>query len=321
VPGVSSTEAQIFQNGEFVLGSADKSIVYLLQLDGTKKTLPVSLPQPLLGSFTHNLDPGPHGILAEFNGTDSLGGSVDDIAAEISPFTTTAPDQIYDMAAIISNYMSKNGDDPTKFVRPGRDWFHLNSAVYDPSDQSVILSSRENFLIKVGYKTHEIIWIFGDPTKYWYTFPSLKAKAITLTGGGLYPIGQHGVTFTSDGHLMVFNNGFQSQNQPNGAPRGVNLSYSAVSVYTIDAKNMSAIVNWKFDYGQKLLSQICGNSYEAGNSYLVDFAATYGWHRARLVGIDSSQNVAFDFEYMSPDSCGTAWNAIPAPFEDLQITN
>ena len=77
------------------------------------------------------------------------------------------------------------------FVRPGVDWFHNNSAIYDPSDDSIIVSSRENFVIKLDHKTGQIIWIFGDPTKYWYTFPSLRAKALTLAPGGLYPIGQH----------------------------------------------------------------------------------------------------------------------------------
>ena len=111
------------------------------------------------------------------------------------------------MADILTTYMQNNGDDPSAFVRPGIDWFHVNASTYDPSDNSVIVSSRENFLIKVDYSTHDIVWIFGDPTKYWYTFPSLRAKALTLDAGGDYPIGQHGVSITSDGYVMVFNDG------------------------------------------------------------------------------------------------------------------
>jgi len=320
VPGVTLTQAQYFENGEFVLGSLKTPVVNLLQLDGTQTTLPVNLPQPLLASFSHNLDPGPNGILAEFNGTDDLGGSIDDIVADISPFTTDAPDQVFDMADIIGNYMTKNGDTASDFVRPGIDWFHVNAATYDPSDKSVIISSREDFLIKVDYATHDIIWIFGDPTKYWYTFPSLKAKALTLVGGGLYPIGQHGTSITSDGHLMIFNDGYGSANQPVGQSAGVSRTYSAVTAYTINASALTATVAWNFDYGQTIQSQICGSSYEAGRSYLVDFATADNWHQARLVGLDSSQNVVFDFEYQSPATCGAAWNAIPVPFEDLQIT-
>ena len=58
----------------------------VLQFDGTQSTPQTDLPQPLLASFTHNIDPGPSGVLAEFNGTDDLGDSIDDIVAEIAPF-------------------------------------------------------------------------------------------------------------------------------------------------------------------------------------------------------------------------------------------
>jgi len=318
--GVTLVQAQYFENGEFVTGDLENPLVYRIQLDGKQTTLPAKLPQPLLYSFTHNIDPGPNGLLAEFNGTDDLGASSDDIVAEISPLTTDAPDQTYDMADIIANYMTKNGDDASAFVRPGVDWFHLNAVTYDPSDQSLIISSRENFLIKVDYTTHEIVWIFGDPTKYWYTFPSLRAKALTLVGGGLYPMGQHATSITSDGYLMIFNDDFGSLNQPAGQPAGVSLNYSAVTAYSIDASAMTANVAWNFDYGQTVLSQVCGSSYEAGKSYLVTYSTAYGWTQTRLVGLDSSRNAVFDFQYESPQTCGTAWNAIPVPFEDLQIT-
>jgi hypothetical protein len=82
------------------------------------------------------------------------------------------------------------------------------------------------FVIKIDYDTGDIIWILGDPTKYWYTFPSLRAKALTITNGGLYPMGQHAPSVTSTGLLMVFNNGAESFNQPAGAPVGGTLAYS-----------------------------------------------------------------------------------------------
>jgi hypothetical protein len=169
--------------------------------------------------------------------------------------------------------MSAHGDDPTLFVRPGYDWFHSNAATYDPSDNSIIVSSREDFLIKLDYDTGDIIWILGDPTKYWYTFPSLRAKALTLQAGGLYPIGQHGVSITSKGLVMVMNDGFGSASQPSGAPTGETRMYSAVSAYSIDAAANTATEVWHFDYGQTIYSDICGSAYEASDqSVLVNYA-------------------------------------------------
>ncbi len=319
VPAVASS-AVYFANGEFVSGSQTAPTETEIQMDGTQSTPPVGLPQPLLSAFTHNIDPSPNGVLAEFSGTDNLGVSTFDIVAEISPFSNQPPIETFDMADIISTYMKNNGDDPSTFVRPGADWFHVNASAYDPSDNSVIVSSREDFLIKLNYATHEIVWILGDPTKFWYTFPSLRAKALTLNAGGDYPIGQHAITITSDGYLMVFNDGLGSTSQPAGASPGVSRTYSEVSTYTVNPVTMTAQNVWNFDYGQSIFAQLCGSSYEApGKTYLVDFATADNYKQARLVGLDSNRNVVFDFQYASPTFCGAAWNAIPIPIENLQI--
>lgn len=316
----TGTSDVYFANGQFITGSNSSLSTTLIEPDGTESPLQVNLPQPPLTSYHHNIDPGPNGLLADFNGTDSLGSSQLDILAEIVPFSNQPPVQTYDMAEILSAYMTSNGDDASAFVRPGIDWFHLNASTYDASDQSVIISSRENFLIKLDYATHDIIWIFGDPTKYWYTFPSLRAKALLLDDNtALYPVGQHAVSITSDGYVMVFNDGLGSTTQPPGEPAGITRTYSAVSVYSMNPGAMTAHQERSFDYGQTIFSEVCGSSYEMGQSYLVDFATADNLKQARLVGLDSNFNVVFDFQYPSPSPCGAAWNAIPVALEDMQI--
>ena len=320
VPGISDSMSSYFGNGAFMIGSQSSSGFTLLQLDGTQSPLPAQFPQQLR-FFTHNIDPSSNGILAEFTGADDLGPSDGDIVANIWPFLSQLPAQTFDMADILSAYMQANGDDPSAFVRPATDWFHVNASTYDPSDNSLIVSSRENFLIKVNYSTHKIIWILGDPTKYWYTFPSLRAKALTLAAGGLYPVGQHAVSITSDGYIMVMNDGFWSDKQPAGAPQGVNRTYSEVSAYSVNTAAMTAKEVWGFDDGQSIFSKLCGSAYEApGHTYLVDFAIAAGGANARLIGLDPNHHVVFDFQYTNtPPGCNAAWNAIPIPLESLQI--
>lgn len=314
-----ATPAQYFEDGEFTIGSAASSALMSLQFDGALSVLPTILPQPLMQTFTHNIDPGPspENFLAEFSGVDDLGTSTGSIVAIVSPNSSQPVIETFDLADILTSYMRANGDDPTNFVRPGVDWFHVNASVYDPSDNSVIVSSRENFLIKINCDTKEIVWIFGDPRGYWYTLPSLRAKALTLDPGADYPVGQHGVSITSDGYLMVFNDGAGSANQPtdNGFLRG----YSEVNAYSVNAAAMSAHQIWVFDYGQSIFSQICGSSYEApGHTYLVDFAAADNRKDARLVGLDSNHNVVFDFRYLG-NTCSAAWNALPINLDDMEI--
>ena len=68
----------------------------------------------------------------------------------------------WNMAHIIGAAMIAGGDDPSRFVYPTpTDWFHLNGVTYNRADDSLIVSSRENFLICLDYETTAIKWIPG----------------------------------------------------------------------------------------------------------------------------------------------------------------
>jgi arylsulfate sulfotransferase len=308
-PGTASGLASIFTDNGFVIGDQKSMATYRLELNGSFTEAVLTTPN--YSSYNHNIDPGKVGFLANIT-------TLTDVDSVISEFNYPAGfGKEWDMGALLTAYMASHGDDPTKLVRPGVDWFHSNAATYDPRDNSVIVSSRENFLIKIDYDTGDIIWIFGDPTKYWYSFPSLRAKALTLASGGLYPIGQHATSITSDGLLMIFNDGYPSINQPPGEPAGALRTYSAVSAYAIDVATLTATEVWRFDYGQSIFSGICSSSYEApGKTYLVDYAVADNDTRARLVGLDANLSVVFDFQYVSAP-CQTSWNAVPEPLEQM----
>jgi hypothetical protein len=203
-------------------------------------------------------------------------------------------------------------------VRPPNDWFHTNSAIYDARDDSLIVSSREHFVMSVDYDTGAIRWVLGDPTKYWWQFPSLRAKALTLDSGGLYPIGQHALSITHDGLLLLFNAGTPSEHQPAGAPIGESRNYSAVSAYRIDTETMTATEVWRFDYGQSLFSDHCSSAYEVGESILISYARANERQHARLVGLNSQREVVFDFQY-DARGCNTSWNAVPVPLDNMSF--
>ena len=304
-----------FEGDGFVVGDDASSRIFRFDLDGS--ITQAQLAPPAYTKLSHNLDPGKKALLGEpdvrVSGTVDVGSTLAEITGEGAGLAQWA------FADLLSAYMRDHGDDPAPFVRPGTDWFHLNSAAYDPRDDTLIASSRENFVIKVSYATGDVVWVFGDPTKYWYTFPSLRAKALALDPGGLYPIGQHAVSITSDGLLLLFDDGEQSLNQPPGAPPGASRPYSTVSAYAIDATALTAREAWRFDHGQTILSTFCSSAYEApGKSILVDYALADGGTKARIVGLDAAHNVVFDFEYPT-HFCDTAWNAEPIAFEQLSF--
>jgi hypothetical protein len=293
-----------------------------LRLDGTLTQDP--LPESAYTNFNHDIADGKQGLLAEVDAASAGVASIESNVIELQHSSSNSNNEVsvphsWDLAAILSAYMSSEGDDAAAFVRPGVDWFHSNSAIYDSSDDSIIVSSRENFVMKLDYETGAIIWILGDPTKYWYTFPSLRAKALTLAPGGLYPIGQHALSITADGLLMLFNDGTGSVNEPPGAPAGETRYFSAVSAYSIDAQARSATEVWDYDAGRQIFSAICSSAYEAGDqSLLIDYAFAHNGTQALLVGLDPHHNTVFEFAYPT-SGCDTAWNARPVALDDLQI--
>ena len=316
-PGTGSSNSSLFHGTGFVIGDAAAPQLRRLELDGAVREFPLQLPD--ITNFHHAIDAGKRGVLVELDANINGVSIIESTLADIDPDTGEVFRQ-WDLADTLSRHMQSQGDDPSTFVRPGVDWFHMNAATYDPRDDSLIVSSRENFVVKIDYASGDLVWILGDPTKYWHGFPSLAASGLVLAAGGLYPIGQHSVSITHDGLLLLFNNGLASFNQPSGAPVGENRSYSAVSAYAIDGGSRTAHEAWRFDYGQSILSDFCSSAYEsgAGASVLVSYAVADGRTHARLVGLDDNRRVVFDFEYAT-SSCDTSWNARPIAFEGLRF--
>jgi hypothetical protein len=314
--GTTNMRTSIFSANAFIVGNAASREVLQLELDGTMTTRNVM--SSTYTNFHHNIDRGKLGLLVEPDAIVNGVTVVESIVSEITPVGTVLAE--WNFETILSQYMASHGDDPLLFVRAGVDWFHVNAATFDPRDNTLIASSRENFVIKVDYQTGEVIWIFGDPTKYWHTFPSLRAKSVTLEAGGLYPIGQHAVSITPDGLLLLFNNGAASFNQPAGAPVGETRNYSAVSAYDIDWAARTAREVWRFDYDRTILSDICSSAYQSSDrSTLVSYAAAEGRTRARLVGLDPQRRVVFDFDFPAGGTCTASWNAEPIAFENLSM--
>lgn len=315
-PVVINAYSSIFDANNFLVGDQTSGALTRIQLDGNVSYATLSSPTAI--EFHHNLSPGAVGLLGEI---DALIGGVPNFGSVLVEFGSVGTvEKEWDFADIVSRYMRAHGDDPGTFVRPGIDWFHMNAAIYDLRDDSIIASSRENFVIKVDYATGNIKWIFGDPSKYWYTFPSLRAKALALQPGGLYPIGQHGLSITAAGELMLFNNGTPSFNQPVGAAIGESRLYSAVSSYVIDATQMTARQTWHFDYDKTILSDICSSASETpAGSILINYSTANSRTRSRIVGLDATHGVLFDIEYANHLYCTTSWNAEPIAFDGMKI--
>ncbi len=316
VPGTPTSNSSMLLNDGFVIGRTGAPVMTRVGFDGSVRELPLALAE--VANFHHAIHKGKSGVLAE---VDIRVGSVIDLETnllEVDP-NTGAIIKRWDVGKILADHMQAGGDDPLRFVRLGVDWFHMNSAIYDPRTDSLIISGREDFVIAIDYDSGRILWILGDPTKYWHTFPTLAAKSMTV-GSGFYPIGQHALSITHAGDLMLFNNGQASSNQPSGTPVGEQRNYSAVSIYSIDAVAMAATEIWRFDREQGVFSAFCSSAYQASvdGSTLISYSVADNGAHVRLMALDANRSLVFEFEYPTV-GCSTSWNAEPIAFDAMHI--
>jgi len=308
--GISASESIFFHNAFYIIRGV---ILYRIDLDGTVTNLHSYSGIAL--RFHHNIDPGKEGFILEFDSTSYYESMFMEVDTAGNILKT------WNMADIISAAMVAGGDDPGQFVYSSPiDWFHNNAVTYDKATDSLIVSSRENFVVSIDYETSAINWILGDMTKHWHEFSSLAAYTLALAPDSLPPIGQHAVSITYDQDLFLLDNGFNSNFQ---SPPGINRDYISPRKYQIDVEARTATEVWNFEMDQSILSPICGSVYEdAPLNYLVDYAFVGGFGAAeqfaQIVGLDASGELVFYYQYPA-NVCDTAYNSVPLHLESTKF--
>jgi arylsulfate sulfotransferase len=310
IPVAVDFSSTLFQNGVYL---ATGVTLYRMEFDGASS--PVASYPGTVAFFHHNIDYGKRGLILEADTAAQTEAT--DLEVDVDGNIL----KVWDLATIISNAMVAGGDDPSQFVSPApRDWFHNNAVAYRKSDDSLVISSRENFVICIDYNTGAIKWILGDPTKKWFQFASLRQFALTLGPGTLPPIGQHSVSFTDDDKLLLFDDG---QNSLNHVPAGQQRNYSAPRKYDINLTTRVATEIWNYPNGQSLFSAFCSSIYEdSPDNYLIDYSIISNLRESpamELIGLSASGTPVFDYRY-STVGCNSAWNAIPVHLDSMRFT-
>jgi hypothetical protein len=305
--GVGAQNCILFDNAFYVTSG---TMLLRTEFDGV--TIPVADYSGIgVIGFHHNIDRGREGMILDVD----TGAETESVNLEVDAAGNVL--RTWNLANIISAAMIAGGDDPSQFVYPSpNDWFHNNACAYRSSDNSLIVSSRENFVIALDYDSGTIKWILGDPTKHWYQFPSLRAFSLSLASGTLPPIGQHAISMSGD-QLLLFDDGAGSNFQQ---PPGETRTYSAPRKYQIDLGAFEATETWHYYPDPSVYSPFCSSVYEdAPENYLIDYTLGGPFIYTGVVGLDTSGNVAFNYQYDELDACGTAWNAIQVHWENLNL--
>ena len=185
----------------------------------------------------------------------------------------------------------KFGDIPG--TGPGRNWAHVNSIDYDPTDDSIILSARHQGIVKIG-RDHQVKWILASPVGWKKGLAErvltpvdkngkpLKCEGSQCEGGFDWSWTQHTAwridsKSTKDViYLSVFDNGDARGMEQPPLPT---MKYSRAVVYKIDQKKMTVEQIWEVgkDLGYDYFSPVTGiTKYMDDKDTMLVFWSTAG---------------------------------------------
>ena len=185
--------------------------------------------------------------------------------------TKKAPGKKWDMRAVVP--VNRAVFPPDYGMDPATDWFHVNAIAIDPRDKNLLISGRNQGVVKVDQQNN-LQWILAPHVGYgkagfdqqgFETAPFLLT-AVDASGKPYpqdiqegrasaadfdWPMGQHAVTVLDNGHLLLFDNGLRRHYQPG-------LSYSKAVEFEIDeeAKTIRQVWQYGRERGMEMSSPI-----------------------------------------------------------------
>ena len=149
----------------------------------------------------------------------------------------------------------------------GRNWAHVNSVDYDPTDDSIIISSRhQSAIVKIG-RDKKVKWIVGSHEGWTGDFAKRLLKPVDASGNPIecdeyYNVCKKDFDWTWTQHtawridaksdkrwfyLSVFDNGDGRGMEQPALP---DMKYSRAVVYKIDQKKMTIEQVWEYGKGR-----------------------------------------------------------------------
>lgn len=143
-----------------------------------------------------------------------------------------------------------------------RDWTHGNGLSYDASDDSVLISLRnQSAVLKVDRQTNEIKWILGNHQGW---PEGLQDKLLTPIGKLRWPAYQHNPRMTPQGTVIMFDN------RAHGGAMAYEESLPP-------DQGWSRAVEFEIDEENKTVKQIWSSAEGQEGDYCYSFAMSEAW--------------------------------------------
>ena len=187
------------------------------------------------------------------------------------------------------------------------DWLHMNGLAYDPSDNSIIVSGKNQGLIKISWED-ELQWIMA-PKKGWGVsgrnedgFETTPYLLTAVNSEGLpynnkvqsgdesapdfdFPWGQHAPEVLSNGNIILYDNGFTR----NFIQK---VNYSRAVEYKVNKENMTVQQNWQYgkERGSKFFSMLISDVDYLPISKNILVTSGFIYHNAKIVEVNYPEN-------------------------------
>jgi arylsulfate sulfotransferase len=131
---------------------------------------------------------------------------------------------------------------PRLWVEQKNDWCHLNSIQFDPTDNTLLISSKlQYFISKIDYDSGDIKWILGNHENWkepWQPYLLTPLNFDTTAHPDQdYTYAQHMPRLRKNGNVIVYDNG---GHRPGGA-------YTRAVEFRVDPENMTVEKIWSYD--------------------------------------------------------------------------
>ncbi|HSA34547.1 MAG TPA: aryl-sulfate sulfotransferase [bacterium] len=147
-------------------------------------------------------------------------------------------------------------------IRMFKQWSHANGLLYDESDDSFIVSSRnQSVLLKLGRADGQLKWLLGPHDNWKEPWSDLLlAPAGEPFAWNYY---QHGPMLRADGSVLVFDNGaYRAFPYEPMFPADENWSRAAIFSVDETARTVTQVWEWGSDIGEKIYAPYLGNAAE-----------------------------------------------------------
>jgi len=164
---------------------------------------------------------------------------------------------------------------------PEHDWFHLNAAYHDATDDSIVISGRnQSAVVKIDRATGDLIWILSPHEGWSAKFEPYLLTPVDSNGNPLnisdinfWPYAQHAPVRLNNGNILIYDNG-NNRGHYKEIPKAEN-QYSRAVEYKIDKALMTIEKVWEFDYQKTIFTPITGD---------VDYLPDWTYYRTGCAG-------------------------------------